>query len=760
MANPEELPIFRDGKPLLALDINEAQRRQLGGLPLDPVADFSRVFEIMTGTSPGVPGSGKVPLRVEFLPAKSKDSPLAALPEGIRETASEISVTPEAVTIRGETAAGISGGFYKLLEDWGARWILPGPLGEVIPKHDGLSLPPDTRIVQIGDDTGFGAYRPESLEWIQRNRLLQATWVPCFHYWRYGVEPEKYFAKHPEYFALVDDERKPSQVETTNPDVIRLKVEHAKEFFRKNPTAKTYPMDPEDNGEFSESPESLALDPPGAVGKGGTPLMTDRVVHFANAVLKGIREEFPDKSVGFYSYFRHDLPPVNEKVDPSMTVGVTRFGYCTLRMTPTPNTPSPQQFEDLVSDWLKLTPNVYIYEYNPPTWGGVLPFPNYLDMAESMRRLHKLGVKGFYSDFSMEHAPGVFLNSYMRRRMMVDPTQDPQTLLEEFVRVFFGAAAESMLDYYKTLAEVTNYNDPSRPAVGVGIYRLEEIFPREVVSRATKKLEAAIQTPGLDEMQRKRLEYVKLGHDYLVAYLAAVDAAKAGQFDASNKAFDQVFRKIALQERVSPNKLDDARVRMEGARSTTLATYFPKEQGMITEWEILGPIPRVHLGKAEEMSILTQSSPQPVTIDDKIFAWQSYTSPGGMLDFNRVFQRSGLKHPPSKAFASVLIDAPAATTATAFVSGFYPFVVYLNGNKVFGRDGPNFDWPDRNAIQVDLHKGINRFVILSDEQGHSTRENPQSDGFDWTVSLALRDLNGRPLNFSVVHQSHSQQPNP
>ncbi|MBE2203835.1 MAG: DUF4838 domain-containing protein [Chthoniobacterales bacterium] len=745
------LPVFQDGKSFLALDVTEAQRKQFGGLPLDPLADFSRVFEAMTGVVLGEPLAGKAKLRIEFLPANA-DSPLASLPVGIRETASEISVTPEGVTIRGETPAGISGGLYKILEDWGNRWVLPGPLGEVIPKHNALSLPLGTNIVQIGSDTGFGAYSPESMEWVQRNRLLQATWLPCFHYWRYGVEPDKYFASHPEYYALVDGERKPTQVETTNPEVIRLKVEHAKKFFRANPHARTYPMDPEDNGEFSESPESLAIDPPGTTSK------TDRVVNFANAVLQGFREEFPAKSVGFYSYFKHSLPPVREKVDPSMTVGVTRFGYCTLRMTPTPNTPSPEKFETLVRDWLKLTPNVYVYEYNPPSWGGALPFPNYLDMAESMRRLHKMGVRGFYSDSThIEHAPGVFINSYLRRRMMVDPKQDPQALLEDFTRSFFGPAAQAMRDYYETLAQVTSsYKDPARPNLGVSIYRLEEIFPRDLVARATKKLDHALKTPGLDEMQRKRIEYVKLGHDYLVHYLAAIDAAKAGNYEAAKTAFDKTFRQIALQERVSPSKFDDTRTRMEAARSTTLATYFPKEQGMITDWKILGPIPRKELDRKTEAAILAQMTPTPVTIGGKTFTWQPYASQGGLLDFNQAFHRSGLEVPSSKVFASACVEVPEATTATAYVSGFYPFTVFLNGKKVFNRDGPNFDWPDRNSAQVTLHKGTNHFVFLSDEMDVSTRENPMTDGFDWSLSLGLRDQQGLPLSVPVVTGKKTQ----
>lgn len=741
----ESLPVFQDGKSRIYLDVTDGQRKQLSALPIEPVTDFARVYEGMTGIPIGGSEPGKIPLRIEFLPAGSADSPLAALPVGIRATASEIRVAPEGITIRAETASGISGGFYKLLEDWGNRWVLPSAIGEVIPKRDALSLPLGNQIVKIGSDTGFGAHLPESAGWVQRNRLFPATWVPCFHYWNYGVEPEKYFKDHPEYFALVDGVRKPTQPETTNPEVIRLKVEHAKKFFRANPSARTYPMDPEDNAFFSESPESLAQDPPGT-GPDGLPFMTDRVVYFSNAVLAGIREEFPGKSVGFYSYLNHALPPVNAKLDPSTTVGVTRFGYCTLRMTPNPNTPSPAEYEALVESWLKLTPNVYIYEYNPPSWAASLPFPNYLDMAESMRRLHKMGAKGFYSDtiFS-EHSAGTFINSYIRRRMMVDPSQDPKILLKDFTHSFFGPAGEAMQSYYETLAGVTNYKDEKRSSVGVSIYRFEEIFPRELVARATENLAAAQKTSGLDEVQKKRIEFVKLGHDYLVHYLAAVDAAKAGQYDAAKKAFDLTLRQIALQERAGVGKMDDVRRRIEAARSTILATYFPKERGMITDWKLLGPIPRADLGPGEDISILSQLEAKPVTLGGHTYSWQLYASPHGLLDFNVAFHRSGLDHPLSKAFASSTVDVPEATTVTGYFSSFYPITVFLNGQQIFARDNFNFDYPDQNRAQIQLRKGRNHFVILSDERSRSTLENPQNDGFDWSVSLALRDNQQKPM---------------
>jgi len=751
---PAEQILFSDGKSRIYLEVPDAAARVFTGrFPADPAEDFSRVFAVMTGQEIGSKAEGKIPLRLELLAAGSPDSPLKELAPGFRETASEISVTPEAITIRGESPAALSGGLYKILEDWGCRWILPGDLGEVIPSHQSLALPSGSQIVQLGCDMGFGAYRKESALWIQRNRQLRVTWLPCFHYWNAGLDPEKNFAKHPEYFALVDGERRPTQPETVNPEVIRLKVEHAKEFFRENPTARTYPMDPEDNTSFSEAPEATKLDPPGT-GPDGKPFMTDRVVQFANAVQEGFQEEFPDKMVGFYSYLSHSRLPVNVKPSPQTVVGVTRFGFCNLRLVPTPTTPSPQEFEDLVKGWLGLTPHVFIYEYNPPSWGAMLPFPNYITTAESMQRLHKMGVKGFYSDVTAgEHAPGVFLNAYIRRRMMVDPTQDPKALMKDYCRSFFGPAAEAMEKYYATLEKVTSYNDPKRPVVGVSIYRLEEIYPRDVIAQASAELDAALTVPGISDLERKRLEWVKLGQDYLDTYLSAVDAVKAGNYDEAKKQFALTQRSLAVQDRAGKGFIDltDARRRILASESTLLAAHFPKEQGMITDWKLLDLIPRRDLTPEEDIAILKAWPLKSVEAGGQTYRWNPYVSESGILDFNTAFQRSGLETTPSKAFAAATVEAPEAMEASALFSSFYPFSIYLNGEKIFVRDGSNFDFPDARTVKVQLRKGSNHFIMFCDERGRSTPENTLNDGFQWSVSLALRNASGAPLNLKETN---------
>lgn len=705
-------------------------------LPLNPLADFYRITKLISD------GETPFQLRLQLVARDDPQSPFRHLGGGFRETASEITVAGKTLEIRSETVVGLAGGIYKLLEDWGCRWVLPGELGEVLPSRGKLALADGTRLVTLGSDVAFGgsSAKGEAGIWNLRNRAFPANGLACTHFWLKGLEPQTYFASHPEYYALVDGQRTPTQPETVHPEVIRLKVEHAKAYFRNYPNARSYPMDPEDNSFFSEAPEAMALDPEG-VGRDGLPLMTDRVIAFCNAVREGLKEEFPDRMVGFYSYLNHSQPPVRQKVDPNTVVGVTRFGYCTFRLVPGAADDSAAEFEKLVGEWLEHTEHVYVYDYNPPPWAGALPFPTYRTMAESMRRLKRMGVKGFYSDvpYGASFAPGVFVNTYLRRRMMVEPDQDPARLMEEYCKGFFGNAGGVMQRYYETMESVVGAPLPGRKAVGVSIYRYDELFPRETVAKASLLLSQA-QAMEVPPLIRKRLELVAMGHEYLVTYLSAVDAIKAGDDETAQKQFQAVRRNLVKQDRMMSGlaKFDDAERRMKALQATLEAEHFPAKRGALTEWELTRLIPRREVSADQELGIFTEPGR----------GWKLHRLKTGIVDFNALLRGDLREQPLSKAFARCKITVPEEQEVVLRYGGFYPGRLYVNGERVINLTGPAFFSPDMLQRKVKLKKGVNTFWVVGDEMARSTVDNPMSDGIQWSFTLAIQDAQGRPLAFS------------
>jgi len=65
---------------------------------------------------------------------------------------------------------------------------------------------------------------------------------------------QQYFAEHPEYYALVNNKRQPSQLCQTNEDVIRLSIEKTIKIFRDNPDVTITAIGPNDGRGFCDCP--------------------------------------------------------------------------------------------------------------------------------------------------------------------------------------------------------------------------------------------------------------------------------------------------------------------------------------------------------------------------------------------------------------------------------------------------------------------------------------------------------------------------
>jgi len=112
----------------------------------------------------------------------------------------------ETVDRRGAGAQGTARAAAKFLEDYvGIRWFLPGREGEYIPERDSVSVPDDLNVTST---TAFVdmATRPYGQVMMARyaNNYRKTHKVKSYggHTWSGVVTVEKYFDKHPEYFAM------------------------------------------------------------------------------------------------------------------------------------------------------------------------------------------------------------------------------------------------------------------------------------------------------------------------------------------------------------------------------------------------------------------------------------------------------------------------------------------------------------------------------------------------------------------------------
>ena len=733
-----EMVVFSNGQAHCYLDLSGAEalsQTQAFRLQLnEPIGDLSTCYERMTGVPlPRTPLKGRRPLRLELkeYPANVSryDAPTM---QGF-----EIIAGPQEVRLQACTKLGLANAIYYLLDHWGCRWVLPGELGECIPQRDKLTIPAGKTSFSPRNDMAVevpGSGR--SPKWSRRNMAGWEYWINAQHYWFYAIPPQDNFAEHPEWFSLLGGVRTPKQLCTSNPEVITRMTKVARDYLRRDSKPATFPIDPNDTMGFCQCDNCVALDVPGALS-GGVPLVTDRVVTFANAVANGIKEEFPDRRVAVLAYALHAEPPQQVKPADNVIVIVCRSSHCLTHVTPTANCPS-SDFHDLVRRWRELTPNIYTYEYDPIHWIGELPCPTYMDMGRSLQhQLKHLGIQGSFSDATMAGSTvsaSWYINHYMARRMKVDPDRNPEEVLRDMCKAFFGPAAEPMESYYLELARASESTHPDTSRIGAGVNFYHEIFSPQIVDQTRKNLDKAISLVTGKQPYQKRVEMVDMSQRYLEAWL---EGAREHRYKAAVAAFDrmdQVINELDAHGYIAAN---DARFRARALRMKPLAEKFPDEMRFATRWRLLGPFDNSdrngHRGRDpfEPVSSLSASVKRA---DGKHAQWWDYESPhGGFLNLEQAFADKKGNWQLSYGYAGITYNAPRAMKAKLLMDSFFLFRVYVNGKEVFSKNGENFDFPDKYAIKVNLKAGNNAIVVKA------THTHVSSDIYPWGLYLRVVD---------------------
>ena len=278
--------------------------------------------------------------------------------------------------------------------------------------------------------------------------------------------------QRPELYSLIDGKREKRQICTSNPETVALVTESIRIQLRENPTLEAYSLCPDDNTEFCQCDSCLALDS-GVPDRSGIPSIADRYQVFLNAVLEGLHGEFPNVLVTTYSYNRnHTNPPVKTRVHPNTCIFATTSEFCSAHGVGDPSCASRQGFKDLLKAWLRRTPHVYIYEYDPVPYSAGLPWPMWKTHGRALPIYAKLGIQGLSFEGQNSWA-SYFPNYYIGAQMMWDTTQRSVTLFEDMLDHFFGEAAHPMRTYY---AELDTAFDATKTKVEWGLVDYPKFF--------------------------------------------------------------------------------------------------------------------------------------------------------------------------------------------------------------------------------------------------------------------------------------------
>jgi hypothetical protein len=198
-----------------------------------------------------------------------------------------------------------------------------------------------------------------------------------------------------------------------------------------------------------------------------------------------------------------------------------------------PRSPPKQEYRDILSRWAKVTQgrlSIYDYDQSMLVWRD-LPNPSHMAFRDDVRHYRDAGILGVDTE-SRNALATTFTNLYLRARLMWNPDEDAQALLDDFYENFFGPAAGPMRKYWETIFEawektiVTEHEYFVAPA----------IYTPEVVERLggyLREAEAAVQKLSAnsghlsrnEERYLQRMRFMRLSYTVLQSYIAMVSSA-------------------------------------------------------------------------------------------------------------------------------------------------------------------------------------------------------------------------------------------
>lgn len=311
------------------------------------------------------------------------------------------------------------------------------------------------------------------------------------------VPPEKYYDSHPEYFSMVDGKRlrERTQLCLTNEGVFQTVRKALRKWIAENPHCKVFSVAQNDWGNYCTCPECQKLD-----AQYGTPAAS--LITFVNRLAEDIREDYPDVYLHTFAYQYTKKAPVGLQVADNVIVRLCNIecSWDKSMQTQAEEAPDSQAagFVENIGRWGQLSKHLYIWDYACNFRNYLLPFPNYRSLPENLRTYQKNNIVGVLQqgNFAYGEISGLAdLECYLAARLLWDPYQDSDGLIDDFIKGVYGEACYPYIRKYVDLLcdslegnTLTLYqNSDAGYITDALVAEAETLFEKALAAAATEK---------------------------------------------------------------------------------------------------------------------------------------------------------------------------------------------------------------------------------------------------------------------------------
>lgn len=346
-------------------------------------------------------------------------------------------------------------------------------------------------------------------------------------FWEKAADPkqaELFVERRPEFFAK-GYEGRPPQMCYTNDAFIEQVIQDACDYFGgKGKKADAvafgdfFALVPMDNGSWCKCDVCQAeLNEASKNRFFSNGYASEYIFGFANKVARAIRASYPDKFLATLAYAQYACYPRWLRLEPNIAVQLC------LHIRNIHDTAIQDNDLEILKAWATRDRNrpIYLWLYycfpqEVATNGQWHCFPGFFahGIGRWFKLYHRYGVRGaFFNGWGQD------VENYVTCKLLDDPTQNVDALLEDYFRGYYGAAAGPMKQLYLAIEET--YSNPANYPAGFFGHQTKQaaweyLGTEERMARFAALMSAAKQAAATEAEQQRVALFEREVWDYMV----------------------------------------------------------------------------------------------------------------------------------------------------------------------------------------------------------------------------------------------------
>lgn len=334
---------------------------------------------------------------------------------------------------------------------------------------------------------------------------------------------DKYYADHPDYYALVKGKREKDKTQPcfTHPDVLKICVDELRSLMKAYPDIEIFEVSALDNNKDCECERcKMQKDKLGSY--------SDILLSFVNSVADSLRDEFPDKKIEFLAYQSSCALPHSVKPHNNVVVRFCSSGICHSHGLANCNSEKSRLAYSDLCGWRDLTSELYIWDYASNFSWYNIPYPNLYALQDNLQLYDKLGVKGVFLEGNHYSPKGEFyaLKIYVLSKLLWDPYLNISALVDDFVYNYYGSSSAEIRQYFDLIYSAIGDDDH----LAIMQNCSNDYYNKTLIESAITLFDKALAKADTEERLR-RVEVEALSPKVAYCMINPIAARKDGTID-------------------------------------------------------------------------------------------------------------------------------------------------------------------------------------------------------------------------------------